>query len=160
MGQLGCGVEQRQLHFLAHVQIVPRVACGQGTPGSPTVPSVTPVPCRSPSQGHQRGCHKVGVSWGVLGEASGAPAQQHHPGWSLSSQHSQCHAEGNEVRGDPTSKGDPSSPQDSLFAAPTAIPGDLCVRGRRKQGWGAGGEMLLCASLPIPVNNSRTEEWN
>lgn len=144
MGQLGCGVEQCQLHFLAHIQIDPRVACGQGTPGSPTVPSVTPVPCRSPSQGHQRGCHKVGVSRGVLGEAGGAPAQ-HHLGWYLSSQHSQCHAEGSEVWGTPPARGIPPAPRTLCLLLPQPSQGvSVSVAG----GSGAGVLVGGCCSVP------------
>lgn len=127
-------------------QITPRVVCH---PHSQCHPSAL---LRPPAW-----CHKVWVPRDALGVAGGAaPAQQHPLGWSLSSQHSQCPAEGSKVRGDPTSQGHPSSPQDILFAAPTAIPGDFCVCGQRKQVWGAGRGMFL----PIPVNNSRTEEWN
>lgn len=115
-------------------------------------PRVTPGPSLEATSVCATNCGCQGCPVG----ARGSPSSAASPGVSLPSQHSQGHAEGREVRGDPTSQGDPSSPQGILFAAPTAIPGDFCGCDQRRWVWG----ILFCASLPIPVNNSRTEEWN
>lgn len=68
MGELGCGVEQRQLHFLAHIQTVPRVACGhQGHPQSPVSPQCPAGLLRPQSVGATK-CGCPGMSWGRQGE--------------------------------------------------------------------------------------------
>lgn len=169
-----CQLSLRNRYFQAYVQIAAWVACGQGTPRSPTVckahgravRKITPVPCAAPSRGRwllpatQSGCHRPWVprDWGIpVGEPGWSPSSAASaPWWSHCFQHTRSgHAEGSGARGTPPAWGEPTSHWDTLFAALAAAPRRFhlsVARGRGARGpGGVHATVCLAASLTVTV---------
>lgn len=160
-----CQLSLRNRYFQAYIQIASRAACGQGTPTLPAVcrahgravPKVPPVPCTAPSQNFSllrsmgapdHGCPGTGASprgarlepW--LGGISPAvvPFLSAHPRLSCGRQ---------------WGEGDPTSCQDTLFAALAAAPGGFLLSPARGSGvrvpGGVRAAVCLAASPPVTV---------